>query len=108
MTALLVSIYLNEGDKWMGRPLHMALLRVLADEGIAGATVVRGVAGYTKERRGATTLPADAGTLLPLVMEFVESEANVERILPKIQEMVGRRLVTTSEVKLRSGGTVEP
>lgn len=108
MKTLLVSIYLNEGDKWMGRPLHMALLRVLAEEGIAGATVVRGVAGYTKDSSPAKLPVPESGTLLPLIMEFVDTESNVERMLPRIREMVGARLVTTSEVTLRSGGTVQP
>ncbi len=45
--AVMVSIFINEGDQWRGHPLHLELLQALAKEGIAGATVIRAVAGYT-------------------------------------------------------------
>lgn len=102
-----VSIFINEGDKWHGRLLHLELLRALAKEGIAGATVVRGVAGYTRSAGIATTSLVDAGSRLPLIVEFVDSEENVERILPVIAEMVGNRLVTTTDVDVRHGGAFQ-
>jgi hypothetical protein len=104
MKAKRVSIFINEGDKWHGVLLHLALLRALAKEGIAGATVVRGVAGYTRSTGIATTSLVDAGGRLPLIIEFVDSEDNVERMLPVIVKMIGNRLVTTTDVDVRSGG----
>jgi hypothetical protein len=106
MKAKRVSIFINEADRWHGRPLHLELLQALAKEGIAGATVVRGVAGYTKRGGITTTSLVDAGGLLPLVIEFIDSEENVERMLPRIAGMVGDRLVTTAEVEVRHGGAV--
>ncbi len=38
-----LTIYLGEADKWRGRPLYAALLETLKTEGLAGATVLRGV-----------------------------------------------------------------
>jgi PII-like signaling protein len=108
MKAVRVSIFINEADKWQGRPLHIQLLEALAKEGIAGATVVRGVAGYTKARGISTTSLVDAGGLLPLVVEFIDSAENVERMLPLITSMIGKRLVATSEVDVRYGGALDP
>ena len=104
MKAKRVSIFINEGDKWHGVLLHLELLRALAKEGIAGATVVRGVAGYTRSAGIATTSLVDAGGRMPLIVEFVDSEENVERMLPVIVKMIGNRLVTTMDVDVRSGG----
>ena len=104
MKAIRVSTYINEADRWHGRPLHIALLEALSKEGIAGATVLRGVAGYTKARGIATTSLVDAGGMLPLVVEFIDSMENVQRMLPVIKQMVGARLVTTTEVEIQSGG----
>jgi hypothetical protein len=104
MKAKRVSIFINEADQWRGRPLHIELLQALAKGGIAGATVVRGVAGYTKSRGIATTSLVDAGGLLPLVLEFIDSEENVERLLPMLYEMVGNRLIATSDLDIRHGG----
>ena len=104
MKAKRVSIFVNEADRWHGRPLHLMLLEALAKEGIAGATVVRGVAGYTKSRGITTTSLVDAGGSLPLVIEFVDEEQHIDRMLPMIYAMVGNRLVTTSDTEIRHGG----
>lgn len=104
MQALRVTIFINEGDRWRGRPLHLELLQALAHEGIAGATVVRGVAGYTRSAGISTTSLVDAGGKLPLVVEFVDEEDDVDRLMPTIKEMIGNRLVVTSPVSIRHGG----
>jgi uncharacterized protein len=44
--AQLLSIYIGEADKWRGRPLYAAIVDTLRAEKIAGATVMRGVAGF--------------------------------------------------------------
>ena len=46
-----VSIYINEADQWNHRPLHLELLRMLHEQGIAGGTVLRAVAGFTHHGR---------------------------------------------------------
>jgi len=107
MNAKRVSIFINEADKFHGRPLHLELLRALAKEGIAGATVLRGVAGYTRSAGICTTSLVDAGGLLPLVVEFIDAEGHVESILPKIVGMVGDRLITLSELEIRHGGALQ-
>lgn len=107
MKAVKVSIYINESDQWRGRPLHLSLLQALAKEGIAGATVLRGVAGYTKARGISTSSLVDAGGLLPLVVEFIDADEHVQRMLPMIKEMAGSRLVATCEMNILSGGAFQ-
>ena len=98
--ARLVSIYINEADEWRRKPLHLELLRFLHGEGLAGGTVVRAVAGFTGGGGVQTTSLVDAGGRLPLVVQFVESEANVRRVLPKLREMTPRRLITLQSVDI--------
>jgi PII-like signaling protein len=107
MNAIRVSIYINEADLVHGKALHLELLRALGNEGIAGATVLRGVAGYTRSQGISTTSLVDAGGMLPLVIEFIDEAQHVERILPMIEKMVGNRLITTTEVAIRHGGAFE-
>jgi PII-like signaling protein len=107
MKAKRVSMFINEADKWRGRALHLELLKALGEQGIAGATVVRGVAGYTRSAGISTTSLVDAGGKLPLVVEFIDEEQHVERILPLLREMVGNRLITTSDVAIRHGGAFD-
>jgi hypothetical protein len=104
MQAMRVSIFINENDRWRGRALHLELLRALGKAGIAGATVVRGVAGYTRSAGISTTSLVDAGGTLPLVVEFIDEEQHIVGILPQIIAMVGNRLITTTPTEIRHGG----
>ena len=96
--ALRVTIYVNEADEWRGKPLHLEVLRFLQQDGHAGGTVLRGVAGFTRAAGVVTTSLVDAGGKLPLVIEFVDTGESVTRALPQLRKMVGNRLITTEEV----------
>ena len=98
--AKLVSIYINEADEWGRKPLHLELLRLLHKEGLGGGTVVRAVAGFTGRGGVQTSSLVDAGGKLPLVVQFVESPENVERVLPRIREMAPHRLITVQDVEV--------
>lgn len=93
-----VSVFINEGDEWRRRPLHLEILRMLHREGLAGGTVVRGIAGFTGSGGVQTTSLVDAGGQLPLVVQFVDSEEKVARVLPHLREMAAARLITVHDV----------
>jgi len=97
---VLVSIYLNEADKWEHHPLHLELLRFLEHSGCAGGTVVRGVAGFTAGSGIVTTSLVDVGSKLPLVVQFVERSNKVEEVMPTLRRMAGKRLITVQEVQI--------
>jgi len=42
--AVQVTIYLNEGDRWRNRPLHMEILNYLHQENVYAAVTLHGVA----------------------------------------------------------------
>jgi PII-like signaling protein len=98
-TAKLVSVFISEGDEWRRKPLHLELLRMLHDEGLGGATVLRAVAGFTKGEAVQTTSLIDARRKLPLVVQFVDSANEVARVLPRVREMAGQRLITIQDVE---------
>lgn len=98
--ARLVSIYINEADEWHRKPLHLEILRLLHAEGLAGGTVVRAVAGFTGGRGVQTTSLVDAGGKLPLVVQFVDSEENVARVLPRLRALAPDRLITVHDVEV--------
>jgi len=97
---VLVRIFIGESDKWQHRPLSGALLERLRQEGFAGATVFHGIAGF-----GARSVLHTAHILrlsedLPVLIEIVESEPQVERLLPILDEMVSEGLVTMEKVRV--------
>jgi PII-like signaling protein len=94
-----VSIYINEGDQWRHRPLHLEVLQMLHDEGVAGGTVLRAVAGFTAKGHVETNSLVDVGGKLPLVIEFIDTAEMVSKVTPQLRTMVGKRLVVRERVE---------
>ena len=97
---LLVRIFIGESDRWKNQPLETALLERLRREGFAGATVFRGVAGFGAKSVLHTTHLLELSHDLPVLIEIVESEEHVQRLLPIVEEMVQEGLVTTEKVRV--------
>jgi PII-like signaling protein len=97
----LVRIFLGESDVWQHRPLSRALLERLRAEGFAGATVIHGVAGF-----GASSVIHTAGLVglsadLPVLIEVVDDQTHIDRLLPVLDEMLtGGALVTIERVRV--------
>jgi hypothetical protein len=97
-----VSVYINEADEWRHRPLHLEVLRMLHERGVAGGTVLRAVAGFTAKGGVETTSLVDAGGKLPLVIEFIDDARKVAGVMPDLKNMVGTRLIVSQRVDLES------
>jgi PII-like signaling protein len=95
----LMRIFLGESDRCAlgahkGKPLYEALLLTLREEGCAGATVVRAIAGFGPSAKLHTGKVLRLSTDLPVIVEVVEEEEVLRRILPRIDEMMGGGLIT--------------
>lgn len=98
---LLVRIFLGESDKWHHTPLARAILERLRKEGFAGATVVHGVAGFGANSVIHTASLIELSADLPVVIEVVDDQAHVDRLLPILDEMItGGALVTVEAVRV--------
>jgi PII-like signaling protein len=98
---VLMRIFIGESDKWERRPLHAALLELFRAKGLAGATVLRGVAGF-----GPTSIVHTAGILrlsadLPMILEVVDSPEHLEAVLPEVDRMMSGGLITMEKVQVR-------
>src|SRR5262249_51639275 len=97
---VLVRVFLGESDTWHGQPLPIAIIERLRREGFAGATVFRGTAGF-----GARSVLHTAHLLrlsedLPVVVEIVDTQEHINRLLPMLDEMVPEGLVTMEKVNV--------
>jgi PII-like signaling protein len=97
---MLMRIHIGESDKWRGRPLYEAIVELLRREGFSGATVLRGVAGFGSASRIHTDKILRLSQDLPIVIEVVESEERVEKLLPQLDQMVGGGLITLEKVRV--------
>jgi PII-like signaling protein len=97
----LVRIFLGESDQWHHLPLARAMLDRLRAEGFAGATVVRGMAGFGASSVIHTASLLELSADLPIVIEVVDDQAHVDRLLPILDEMItGGALVTMERVRV--------
>jgi len=88
-----VGIYVSEEQQYRGTAAYAAILDFLFFHGVAGATVTRGIAGFGADHHLHTTRFVDLAVRLPVKVEFIESAAKVEELLPKLQEMAGTGLI---------------
>jgi len=98
----LLRIFIGESDKHGRKPLYQAIVEMLREEGMAGATVLRGIEGF-----GATSHLHTARILrlsedLPIVIEVADTAERIEAIMPKIDEMVSEGMVTLERVEVVS------
>jgi PII-like signaling protein len=97
----LLRIFIGESDVYRGQPLYMAIVEALRREGLAGATVVRGIEGFGKSSRLHTAHILRLSEDLPIIIECVDSAEKVEAILPTLDDMIGDGLVTLERVDVR-------
>jgi PII-like signaling protein len=97
---VLVRIFIGESDRWHGRPLASALVERLRKDGFAGATVLRGLAGFGARSIVHTSHLLELSQDLPLVVEVVDTQEHVERLVPILDEMIADGLVTLEKVRV--------
>lgn len=98
--AVLLRIYLGESDRWKHQPLYEAIVLKARELHLAGATVLRGPMGFGATSRIHTAKILQLSTDLPLIIEIVDAEENINRFLPALEEMMGGGLVTLEKIKV--------
>jgi PII-like signaling protein len=96
-TAVQVTIYLNESDKWN------QILQMLRRENVACASAFHAVAGFNGRNHVHTAHLVDAGGNLPVVIIFVDFAEHVTRVLPKLCELAPGRLIVRENVTIEQG-----
>ncbi|NOY10981.1 MAG: DUF190 domain-containing protein [Archaeoglobi archaeon] len=105
---ILLRIYLGESDRYEGKPLYRYIVEFLRREGIAGATVLRGMLGYGKSSVIHNSSVLRLSSDLPVVVEVVDTVENIERVKPRLVEIVREGLITEERVKIISYSGREP
>ncbi|MGH9378810.1 MAG: DUF190 domain-containing protein [Terriglobia bacterium] len=96
----LMRVYIGEGDKWSGKPLYQVIVELFRKENFSGVTVLRGIGGYGSTSRYHTEKILRLSQDLPIVIETVETAEQIERVLPRLDEMVGGGLITLENVRV--------
>lgn len=85
--AKLLRIFIGESDKAGHQPLYEAIVYAAKKEGMAGATVLRGIMGFGANSRVHTAKLFDISTDLPVVVELVDSEEKIRSFVQTVEQL---------------------
>lgn len=97
---VLMRIHVGEGDRYQGKPLYQQIVELLRSKHYAGATVLRGIMGFGASSKLKTDRFLELSIDLPIVIECIETEENIEAILPELDDMLGGGLITLERAKV--------
>jgi PII-like signaling protein len=102
----LLRIFIGESDRHEGKLLYEWLVGEARRQGLAGATVLRGVMGYGARSRLHTFRIERLSEDLPVVVEIVDSRERLEAFLSSVEGTIGEGLATLekAEVHFYRGG----
>lgn len=95
-----LTIYIGESDRHEGRPLWQVILHKLRAREVAGATVMRGLAGFGAHSRLHTASLVRLSQDLPVRIEVVDRADRLDALLPEIMALVPEGLITLEPVQV--------
>ncbi len=95
-----LTIYVDEIDKFQGKPVYEVLLDILFKKKIIGVSVFRGVAGYGSDGVFHTAKMLELSTDMPVKIEAVDSEEMINKVLPDVYHVVEKGLVEVSDTNV--------
>lgn len=98
--SVLLRIFIGESDKYKSKPLYEYIVLKARELDLAGATVLRGIMGFGADSRMHSAKLLDLSMDLPIVIEIVDIEDNINKLLPFIDESVIEGLITIEEIKV--------
>jgi len=97
---MLLRIFIGESDSYKGKPLYEQIVLKAREMNLAGATVTRGVMGFGADSRMHTAKILRLSDDLPIVIELVDIEKNINKLIPFLDETVEEVLITLEKVRV--------
>jgi PII-like signaling protein len=95
--AKLLRIFVGENDKFGSIPVYEKIVLKARENGLAGATVFKGIMGYGGRSKIHTSKILRLSEDLPMIIEIVDEIEKIEKFIPVINEIFE---------KSRSGGLI--
>jgi PII-like signaling protein len=96
----LLRVIVGESDRSGHHPLYESIVLKAREQGLAGATVTRGLMGYGKNSVLHTAKILRLSEDLPMVIEIVDTQEKIENFLPVLKEMITEGLITLESLKV--------
>ena len=98
--AVKVTVYLSDTAKHHGVPIYTAVMDLLFRQGVAGATAVKGVAGFGAGHRMHAAHIVELSDHLPIRIEFIDTREKVDAVLGELQTRCGCGLIEVQETNI--------
>ncbi len=102
--AQLLRIFIGENDKHEGRPLYEVIVEKAQKQGLAEATVLRGILGFGAQNRIHTSKILRLSDDLPLVIEIVDQADPIDNFIPILDTLIGEGLITLEKIQIITYG----
>ena len=96
----LLRIFIGESDKYRGKSLYEQIVLKARELHLAGATVLRGLMGFGADSRMHSAKILRLSEDLPIVIELVDTEENLNKLMPFLDETVQEGLITLEKVRV--------
>jgi PII-like signaling protein len=98
----LMRIFIGESDKYAGKPLYEWLVLQAREQGLAGATVLRGIMGFGANTRVIQTFKIERlSEDLPIIVEIVDTKEKLEAFLDLIDPHIKAGMVTLEKAQIK-------
>jgi uncharacterized protein len=97
----LLRVFVGEDDKHEGKPLYEWLVLKAREQGLAGATVLRGLMGFGAHSRLHTFRIERLSLDLPIVIEIVDTRPRLEAFLADVDPVIHEGLATLERAEVR-------
>ena len=97
---MLLRIFVGESDQYANKALYEQIVLKAREMNLAGATVTRGVMGFGANSRMHSAKLLRLSEDLPLIIEIVDTEENLNKLIPFLDEVVTEGLITLEKVRV--------
>lgn len=97
---MLLRIFVGETDQYNGKALYEQIVIKAREFGLAGATVIRGIMGFGADNHMHTAKLLRLSEDLPIIIELIDKEENLNKLLPFLDETVHEGLITLEKVRV--------
>ncbi len=96
----LLRILIGEDDKYKGKPLYEQIVLKARELKLSGATVSKGIMGFGADSLIHTVKILQLSEDMPIIIEIVDTEENINKILPFLDETIKGGLVTLEKATI--------
>lgn len=96
----LLRILIGEDDRYESKPLYEQIVIKARELKLAGATVFRGIMGFGADSLMHSSKILQLSEDMPIVIEIIDTEENINKILPFLDETVKGGMVTLEKATI--------